>query len=123
MAEYIAPEQHVVKPGETIAFQNELKRTLTDYIERKRLLREAETCRETTDAFIELVEAQPAADVRLVVRGRWITVGKQGGKTVKACSVCNHGATSTLAMVSNFCMNCGADMRGVDSDSENTHDV
>ena len=47
----------------------------------------------------------PAADVKPVARGKWIDIGDSD--LVQKCSVC--GDLSCCR--SNFCGNCGADMR------------
>ena len=53
------------------------------------------------------IDSIPAADVRPVVRGRWIET-----KTGFHCSVCKSKAKGTKdgALLSNFCPNCGAMM-------------
>lgn len=58
----------------------------------------------------ENYEPAPAADVRPVVRGRWIEKPYLLG-TTNVCSVCgeNYGMPHGKY---NFCPNCGADMRG-----------
>jgi len=48
----------------------------------------------------------PAADVRENVRGKWIHWARSD-----ECSVCGYN-TGKYEMGSNFCPNCGADMRG-----------
>ena len=47
----------------------------------------------------------PAADVRPVVRGKWQKIGQFG--VVVVCSVCGKSPDRKT----NFCPNCGADMR------------
>lgn len=44
------------------------------------------------------------ADVRPVVKGRWISDGD--------CIICSNCKTAYTFMGSNFCPSCGADMRG-----------
>ena len=58
----------------------------------------------------ENYEPAPAADVRPVVRGRWIEKPYLLG-TTNVCSVCgeNYGMPHGKY---NFCPNCGADMKG-----------
>ena len=58
----------------------------------------------------ELLSRVEAADVRPVVRGRWIEKPYLLG-TTNVCSVCgeNYGMPHGKY---NFCPNCGADMRG-----------
>lgn len=51
-----------------------------------------------------------SADVRPVVRGRWIKcVGENGVTSACRCSLC--GFEDNRFSVFNFCPNCGADMR------------
>ena len=50
----------------------------------------------------------PPADVRPVVRGEWIGDGD--------CIICSNCKTAYTFMGSNFCPNCGADMRGGDAE-------
>ncbi len=62
------------------------------------------------------VENAPAADVRPVVRGHWITEEEAEAKgnylLQDACSVCGHcDWDNTESKYFNFCPNCGADMR------------
>lgn len=56
--------------------------------------------------FKDILRAQPAADVRPVVRGRWIRLS--------GCDMCDQCGYSTgkHEQWRNFCPNCGADMRG-----------
>lgn len=49
-----------------------------------------------------------SADVRPVVRGRWRWVGQDQWNDCYECSQCGKMNTDN----SNFCPNCGADMRG-----------
>lgn len=59
----------------------------------------------------------PTADVRKNVRGEWIEVLRDtyggGHFPFSKCSVCQ----SEQIMDSNFCPNCGADMRGEQNDN------
>ena len=59
----------------------------------------------------KVFNAIPAADVRPVVRGRWIgeTVWSDRGINVHAMRECNN--CHKVRVVDNFCTNCGADMR------------
>lgn len=69
----------------------------------------AELTEEAADAIEELKqenERLTAADVRPVVRGRWITRPYMLGNT-QYCSLCGEN----YGMKYNFCPNCGADMR------------
>ena len=59
-------------------------------------------------AASEKIKAIPAADVRPVVRGKWIELGKYSDGYNWRCSVCKRESTMAI----NYCPNCGADMRG-----------
>lgn len=52
-----------------------------------------------------LIDSIPAADVRPVVRGEWRKIGKIG--CIFVCSACD----KTFPCKTDFCPNCGADMR------------
>jgi hypothetical protein len=60
------------------------------------------------DFAIRQIEAIPAADVRPVVRGKWIKPTRVPDSMLSECSVCGF---DTGAYTFNFCPNCGADMR------------
>ncbi len=53
----------------------------------------------------------PAADVRPVVRGRWVEFETDTPPRRNECSECGYITNPWLAHVYNFCPNCGADMR------------
>lgn len=66
---------------------------------------------------LDAIENMPAADVRPVVRGKWIDCDdKYYGWNMWACSACGEEfilEEGTPDMNEyNFCPNCGADMRG-----------
>ena len=67
----------------------------------------------------EDIDAIPTADVRENVKGEWLPMKRFGGEAGQTpdvmCSVCNAPALwlGTLGCIrSNYCPNCGADMRG-----------
>ena len=62
---------------------------------------------ETKNAIKKRILSIPAADVRPVVRGKWVET-----KTGFHCSACKTKAKGTKdgALLSNFCPNCGAEM-------------
>lgn len=62
---------------------------------------------EASEARAEAAEKK-SADVRPVVRGRWRWVGQDQWNDCYECSQCGKMNTDN----SNFCPNCGADMRG-----------
>lgn len=74
------------------------------YIDADRLKAEAGLCRETTDDFIRLIDAQPAADV-IPVRHGHILENDDGAFT---CSVCG----DRYIIKANYCSNCAARLDG-----------
>lgn len=87
-----------------------------DYIERQSVVYAVRDHFCDSARTLEAIDAIPAADVRPVVRGRWIEKPYLLG-TTNVCSVCgeNYGMPHGKY---NFCPNCGADMRGGDEDGE-----
>ena len=79
------------------------------------LIPELRSRAEAAETRAEAAEKK-AADVRPVVRGRWIGKPYLLG-TTNVCSVCgeNYGMPHGKY---NFCPNCGADMRGGGGDGE-----
>ncbi|MBR3238018.1 MAG: hypothetical protein IKF99_06220 [Oscillospiraceae bacterium] len=66
---------------------------------------------------LEEVKSIPAADVRPVLRGRWVPDGLDDAyEGMFKCSICGslHYFPEILLGIraDNFCCNCGADMRG-----------
>ncbi|MGI5958997.1 MAG: hypothetical protein ACOX60_06250 [Massiliimalia sp.] len=57
---------------------------------------------------IRVIDSMPAADVRPVVRGKWVKTDVG----IYECSICAHPETVHEVLRYNFCPNCGADMRG-----------
>ena len=57
----------------------------------------------------EMVERLPAANVKPVVRGEWIPETDRHYHW--HCSECGY-VIGTMRMDANFCLKCGADMRG-----------
>lgn len=97
---------------------------MTEYIERKAFLDAIERGKkhqQDADDIAEMLQNFPAADVRPVVRGKWLTGNdnpRTYGRIRAMCGRC--GAFALAEMVnagsykerlSNFCPNCGADMR------------
>lgn len=63
--------------------------------------------------YAEQVKALPPADVRPVVRGKWLHEDSASNYLAYKCSVCGTGGR--LHKFS-FCSQCGADMREVEED-------
>lgn len=80
-----------------------------DYIDRESYCKTICRCdREYCDKEKCPIWTALAADVRPVVRGRWRWVGQDQWNDCYECSQCGKMNTDN----SNFCPNCGADMRG-----------
>ena len=89
---------------------------MTDYISREEALKAISVAELGME--YESVEKLPAADVRPVVRGKWIKTEIRApfDQDEFTCSVCRSwpwwcGVTDTN--LPNFCPNCGASMVGV----------
>lgn len=95
-------------------------RNMTDYIERKAAFDAAREHFCDSARTLEAIETLPAADVRPVVRGRWIkTPSDIGTIDVERCSICGCEMNERNQFWdAPFCPNCGADMRGCDEDGE-----
>ena len=62
-------------------------------------------------------ESAPAADMKPVVRGKWIPKNADGSWRVDTCSSCKTDTHYVrYAPAYDFCPNCGADMRGAQTD-------
>lgn len=72
--------------------------------------------REAVESCICEAEEQPAADVQLVKRGRWIWDSNAPYRDYGAYKCSNCG--SHIDFVENYCYNCGAKMEQEDSDTE-----
>lgn len=67
-----------------------------------------DVCRYRTDpGSKDCLCKHSAADVRPVVRGRWLYETEIEGHACGECSACHK-----IRVIDNFCPNCGADMRG-----------
>ena len=86
---------------------------MAEYIERQSVLAKKFNLESRLHEPIPIVlaseiERLPAADVRPVVRGRWKRVDPRSTVVTFRCSECNYYAHMNAT---NFCPNCGADMR------------
>ena len=83
---------------------------MKEYIEREEAIKEFERYGAEDDA-IAVLNSIPAADVRPVVRGKWVSVPH---KLSRVCSLCWHDEPYKFAEkdveVYNYCPNCGAKM-------------
>lgn len=75
---------------------------MKEYIEREAALSLAD------NGMRKILLALPAADVREVVRGKWI---QKKSWTRGVCSACSWEIAFVTGNSYNFCPNCGADMR------------
>lgn len=81
-----------------------------DYIDRENYCKTICRCdRDYCDKGKCPIWTAPAADVRPVVRGRWLHETEIEGHACGECSACHK-----IRVIDNFCPNCGADMRGGD---------
>ena len=87
-------------------------RNMTDFIERKAAFDAAQEHFCDSARTLEAIETLPAADVRLVVRGRW-----ENFRGKPRCSQCK-AVWPEDYYGHNFCPRCGADMRGGGGDGE-----
>lgn len=89
---------------------------MTNYIEREALINAIATSTEpfTTGLVFRAINNQPAADVAPVRRGHWIKCGYACGKAEFECSLC--GEIEWRTNETDYCPNCGADMREVPND-------
>lgn len=55
------------------------------------------------------IKSQPTADVKEVVRGKWVQVC---GDNKFVCSECGRRKPKTYAAMANYCGHCGTDCRG-----------
>lgn len=89
---------------------------MTGYIEREAFLDAIERMKsyhQDADDIVEMLQNFPAADVRSVVKAVWEEKEKDGVWWY-ACSVCGEHIPKGRwgqEWHSNFCPNCGADMR------------
>ena len=88
---------------------------MAEYIEREAAINDVfEAYADGRSAYIAL-EAIPAADVRPVVRGKWIEAHDTSGHDYERCSECGTYIESIYFANDynvNYCPNCGARMDG-----------
>lgn len=65
---------------------------------------------ETIQIVINILNSQPTADVREVVKGEWIDMGS--GQVCSECHEIQYGYDNYRR----YCPNCGADMRGEENE-------
>ena len=85
-----------------------------DYIERQAVLNAYDAVQRKNGPwrFETLIESVPAADVRPVVRGRWLHETEIDGHACGECSECHK-----IRVIDNFCPSCGAEMMGVEQNN------
>ena len=93
---------------------------MAEYIKRVDALKAATLAELDVDFVIEAIRHIPAADVRPVVRGRWLKRDDNPPLIECKCSVCEFADYGTKIdeywFKRNFCPICGADMREVTPD-------
>ena len=88
---------------------------MTDYISREALKQAFEDDGHLSAYVEEMIDDIPAADVREVVRGKWLYRGQRVIDDLfptYACSACGRVINADLRTRCIFCPNCGADTRG-----------
>ena len=119
MAEYISREAFITRQKELYCQNCDRRRGMKDGKLTKRFVYPigGAPCRACdVDDMINAVEDYPAADVRPVVRGKWIDehIYKQtmNGKTYDGFTYCSNCKTDyDFGHRAKFCEACGADMR------------
>ena len=95
-----------------MAFARKGKEEMTDYIRREDAI---SVISGIDSSFVKYIEQLPSADVRENGKGHWrkMLMACYGGETITEyeCSECNEHQLTP----SNFCPNCGADMRKGDA--------
>ena len=92
---------------------------MAEYIDREAILSEIERRealmvgdkRISVDAMKHFIKNRPAADVAPVRHGRWIAIKVPNEWDKGQCSECRSIFNSSV-WGTNYCPNCGADMRG-----------
>lgn len=78
---------------------------MDDYISRQDAIEAAKHAWAKGLEPTQYIEQIPAADVRPVVRGRWLHETEIEGHSCGECSACHK-----IRVIDNFCPNCGAIM-------------
>ena len=105
-----------MKMGSAIVENGKKVLTMTEYIEREAVLKEAESrimWGASAAAIYELIRDAPAADVATVRHGRWIASHDE----FCSCSICKYPVYVGWNQT-NYCPNCGAKMDGGDGNSD-----
>ena len=104
-----------MKMGSVIVENGKKVLTMTEYIEREAVLKEAESrimWGASAAAVYELIRDAPAADVATVRHGRWIASHDE----FCSCSICKYPVYVGWNQT-NYCPNCGAKMDGGNGNS------
>ena len=104
-----------MKMGSVIVENGKKVLTMTEYIEREAVLKEAESrimWGASAAAVYELIRDAPAADVAPVRHGRWVDTDSEFAQ----CSLCKYPVYAAWN-ATNYCPNCGAKMDGCDGNS------
>ena len=107
-----------MKMGSVIVENGKKVLTMTEYIEREAVLKEAESrimWGASAAAVYELIRDAPAADVATVRHGRWIASHDE----FCSCSICKYPVYVGWNQT-NYCPNCGAKMDGGNGNSDMT---
>ena len=111
-----------MKMGSVIVENGKKVLTMAEYIERKAVLKEAESrimWGASAAAVYELIRDAPVADVAPVVHGRWIEKEKYTFGIMYDCSLCEDRILDN-GRPWKYCPNCGAKMDGCDGNNAMT---
>ena len=81
---------------------------MNEYIEKQALRDKLYEADAITLKGVKIINQFPPADVRPVVRGRWVPFTSEAAGDIWYCSACDIGFAHHM----DFCPHCGADMRG-----------
>ena len=82
---------------------------MSKYVDIEPFINGLKNYKEVAESLLQAFESYPTADVRENVKGEWLYKGLDFEiDSLYQCSACKHYHWSK----SNYCPNCGADMRG-----------
>jgi hypothetical protein len=105
MDDYISREAEIQFFNDWV---DDLDKQINDSVNCPHLRSDYKVCKTQLLDCIHAIKEMPAADVRPVVRAKWVDVGPD-----MTCSACGFSCDDPWYLAeANYCPNCGADMRG-----------
>lgn len=102
-------------------WRSDLTQQIEDSVAFPHIRSDFKVCRTQVDDCIHAVRAIPAADVRPVVRGKWIPYRPDCRPVCDwKCSACGYDPDLGTQPFFDFCPNCGAGMKEVNSGDTRT---